>query len=50
MLKNFIANLALLIATFSILGQLFKNKQLSLKSPLSIKLYWGAVTEYLALS
>ncbi|MED3562444.1 diguanylate cyclase domain-containing protein [Bacillus xiapuensis] len=41
MLKDFVSNAALLIASFSIMGQLFKDKPLHLSSPLSVKFYWG---------
>jgi diguanylate cyclase len=41
MVKDFVANLALLIASFSIMGQIFKNQPLKLTSPLLTKLYWG---------
>ncbi|MEH7117952.1 diguanylate cyclase [Neobacillus vireti] len=41
MLKDFITNGALLIASFSIMGVLFKAKPLYPNSPLSSKLYWG---------
>jgi diguanylate cyclase (GGDEF)-like protein/PAS domain S-box-containing protein len=41
MLKEFVSNAALLIASFSLMGVLFKNKQLHPHSPLSTKLYWG---------
>jgi diguanylate cyclase (GGDEF)-like protein/PAS domain S-box-containing protein len=41
MLKDFVSNAALLIASFSIMGVLFKDKPLNTSSPLSTKLYWG---------
>ncbi|MBT2653680.1 diguanylate cyclase [Bacillus sp. ISL-18] len=41
MLKEFISNAALLIASFSLMGVLFKDKPLYPTSPLSTKLYWG---------
>ncbi len=41
MLKDFISNAALLIASFSIMGVLFKDKPLYLSSPFTTKLYWG---------
>lgn len=41
MLKDFVSNAALLIASFSIMGVLFKDKPLNTASPLSTKLYWG---------
>lgn len=41
MLKDFVSNAALLIASFSIMGMLFKDKPLYPNSPLSSKLYWG---------
>lgn len=41
MLKDFVSNAALLIASFSIMGVLFKDKPLYPTSPLSSKLYWG---------
>jgi PAS domain S-box-containing protein len=41
MLKDFVSNAALLIASFSIMGVLFKGKPLDNSSPLSSKLYWG---------
>ena len=41
MLKDFISNAALLIAAFSFLGQVFKDRPLRFSSPLSTKIYWG---------
>lgn len=41
MIKDFVSNAALLIASFSIMGVLFKDKPLHTSSPLSSKLYWG---------
>ncbi|MGG3467203.1 diguanylate cyclase [Neobacillus pocheonensis] len=41
MFKDFFTNAALLIASFSLMGQIFKNKPLNLKSPFSTKLNWG---------
>ncbi|MFJ7727917.1 diguanylate cyclase domain-containing protein [Neobacillus sp. NPDC097160] len=41
MLKDFVSNATLLIASFSIMGVLFKDKPLHFFSPLSTKLYWG---------
>ncbi len=41
MLKDFVSNATLLIASFSIMGVLFKDKPLYTSSPLSTKLYWG---------
>ncbi|WHY92966.1 diguanylate cyclase [Neobacillus cucumis] len=41
MLKDFVSNGAILIASFSTMGQLFKEKPLHLSSPLSVKFYWG---------
>jgi hypothetical protein len=41
MLKDFVSNGALLIASFSIMGVLFKDKPLHTTSPLPSKIYWG---------
>jgi diguanylate cyclase (GGDEF)-like protein/PAS domain S-box-containing protein len=41
MLKDFVLNATLLISSFSIMGQIFRNKPLKVSSPLSTKLYWG---------
>ncbi|MFP5110762.1 diguanylate cyclase [Bacillaceae bacterium C204] len=41
MLKDFVSNAAILIATFSIMGVLFKEKPIDTNSPRSSKLYWG---------
>ena len=41
MLKDFVSNAAILIASFSIMGVLFKDKPFQTNSPLSSKLYWG---------
>ena len=41
MVKDFISNAALLIASFSIMGQIFKDRPLNYTSTLSTKLYWG---------
>lgn len=41
MLKDFVSNAALLIASFSIMGVLFKDKPINHSSQLSSKLYWG---------
>jgi len=41
MLKDFVSNATLLIASFSIMGVLFKDKPLYFFSPFSTKLYWG---------
>ncbi|WP_052353736.1 sensor domain-containing diguanylate cyclase [Neobacillus jeddahensis] len=41
MLKDFITNATLLIASFSIIGALFKDKPLSSHSSFQTKLYWG---------
>ncbi|MCL6572173.1 MAG: diguanylate cyclase [Bacillus sp. (in: Bacteria)] len=41
MVKDFVSNAALLIASFSIMGQLFKNRPLNFTTSLSTKLYWG---------
>lgn len=41
MLKDFVSNAAILIASFSIMGVLFKDKPIHTNSPRSTKLYWG---------
>lgn len=41
MIKDFVSNAALLIASFSMMAVLFKDKPLHTFSPLSSKLYWG---------
>ncbi|WP_160725866.1 diguanylate cyclase domain-containing protein [Bacillus sp. USDA818B3_A] len=41
MLKEFVSNAALLIASFSIMGVLFKDKPLYPTSSMSTKFYWG---------
>ncbi|MFJ5715110.1 diguanylate cyclase domain-containing protein [Neobacillus sp. NPDC093127] len=41
MLRDFISNATLLIASFSMMGVLFKDKPLRFSSPLSSKLLWG---------
>jgi diguanylate cyclase (GGDEF)-like protein/PAS domain S-box-containing protein len=41
MLKDFVSNATLLIASFTIMGVIFKDKPLHSSSPLSSKLYWG---------
>lgn len=41
MFKEFVSNLAILIASFSIMGQIFKNHPLYHTSPILTKLYWG---------
>ncbi|MEH7072542.1 diguanylate cyclase domain-containing protein [Neobacillus drentensis] len=41
MLKDFVSNAAILIATFSIMGVVLKDKPFKTNSPLSSKLYWG---------
>lgn len=41
MFKDFFTNAAILIASFSLMGQIFKNRPLNPKSPFSTKLYWG---------
>jgi diguanylate cyclase (GGDEF)-like protein/PAS domain S-box-containing protein len=41
MLKDFVSNAALLIASFSLMGQLFKDKPLNVSTSLRTKLYWG---------
>ncbi|MDN3018850.1 GGDEF domain-containing protein [Paenibacillus sp. BSR1-1] len=41
MLKDFVTNTAFLVAAFSLMGQIFKNRPLTLAAPLSTKLYWG---------
>ncbi|MGG1675990.1 diguanylate cyclase domain-containing protein [Neobacillus sp. NRS-1170] len=41
MLKDFVTNTAFLIAAFSLMGQIFKDRPLTFSAPLSTKLYWG---------
>ncbi|EKN62480.1 hypothetical protein BABA_25696 [Neobacillus bataviensis LMG 21833] len=41
MFRDFVSNATLLIASFSIMGMIFKNKPLQYSSPISTKLYWG---------
>jgi diguanylate cyclase len=41
MLKDFFSNVTILIASFTVMGQIFKNKPLHPSSPYSTKLYWG---------
>jgi diguanylate cyclase len=41
MLKDFVLNATLLFSSFTIMGQLFKNRPLKISSPLSTKLYWS---------
>ncbi|MFZ7944891.1 diguanylate cyclase domain-containing protein [Neobacillus sp. 19] len=41
MLKDFVSNAALLIASFSMMGVVFKDKPLHVSSPLTSRLYWG---------
>ena len=41
MLKDFFSNVTILIASFTVMGQLFKNKPLHHSSPFRTKLYWG---------
>jgi diguanylate cyclase (GGDEF)-like protein/PAS domain S-box-containing protein len=41
MLKDFVLNTALLISSFSLMGQIFKNRPLLFFSSISTKLYWG---------
>jgi hypothetical protein len=41
MIKDFVSNAALLIASFSMMGVLFKAKPFHTSAPLSSKLYWG---------
>ncbi|CAH2713660.1 hypothetical protein BACCIP111895_00796 [Neobacillus rhizosphaerae] len=41
MVKDFVSNATLLIASFSMLGLIFKNKPLHFSSPLSTRIYWG---------
>ena len=41
MLKDFVSNATLLIAAFTVMGQIFKNKPLHPNSKNRIKIYWG---------
>ncbi|WHY68194.1 diguanylate cyclase [Neobacillus sp. SuZ13] len=41
MLKDFVSNAAILIASFSVMGVLFKDKPIRINAPRSSKLYWG---------
>lgn len=41
MFKDFVLNATLLFSSFTIMGQLFKNRPLKISSPLSTKLYWS---------
>jgi diguanylate cyclase len=41
MLKDFFSNVTILIASFTVMGQVFKNMPLSPSSSHSTKLYWG---------
>ncbi|MDQ0198012.1 diguanylate cyclase domain-containing protein [Neobacillus ginsengisoli] len=41
MIKDFVLNAALLIASFFIMGQVFKNRPLQVSSPFLTKFYWG---------
>jgi diguanylate cyclase (GGDEF)-like protein/PAS domain S-box-containing protein len=41
MINDFISNAALLIASFFVMGQLFKNRPLQPSSPNATKIYWG---------
>ncbi|NWQ44096.1 diguanylate cyclase [Bacillus sp. EB106-08-02-XG196] len=41
MLKDFFSNATILIASFAVMGQIFKNMPLSPSSSHSTKLYWG---------
>ena len=41
MFKDFIFNASLLIASFYIMGQIFKDRPLERSSSISTKLYWG---------
>jgi diguanylate cyclase len=41
MIKDFVSNATILIASFTVMGQIFKNMPLSPSSPHSAKLYWG---------
>ena len=41
MIKDLVSNATILIASFTVMGQIFKNMPLSLSSSQSTKLYWG---------
>ena len=41
MLKDLVSNATLLIAAFTVMGQIFKNKPLQHNSKNSLKIYWG---------
>ena len=41
MIKDLVSNATILIASFTVMGQIFKNMPLSLSSSRSTKLYWG---------
>jgi PAS domain S-box-containing protein len=41
MIKDFISNAALMIASFTVMGQIFRNRPLQESSPFSTKLHWG---------
>lgn len=41
MLKDFVSNATLLIASFTVMGQIFKNKPLGHSSSYTTKTYWG---------
>ncbi|WHY01893.1 GGDEF domain-containing protein [Neobacillus sp. DY30] len=41
MIKEFFSNTTILIASFTVMGQIFKNRPLHHSSSMSTKLYWG---------